>query len=289
MRSVVLETYVRSLRKRVPGWLSRVDAEIYRAVLRRQSSLGYGGSVAEIGVHHGKSFVALALGLEPGEQGYCIDIFEDQHLNKDHSGKGDRAALEANLRRFNIEGAVIRQASSFDVTADEILAAVGKVRFFSVDGGHWLEIVQNDLALAAGSLAEHGVIALDDFHRAEWPDVSAGLFAWHRADGGDFAPFAIGFNKLYLCRKGYVPTYRAAVTGDRFLKPFVLNSVDFMGEATPVLNEALLPEFSYKRRFLAALKIYDPDLYLNIKSAMKLFSGVKAGVKSAVGRRPARA
>ena len=54
------------------------------------------------------------------------------------------------------------------------------VQFFSVDGGHWRDIVVNDLGIAGDAVGERGVIALDDFLHKEWPDVSRGFFDWHR-------------------------------------------------------------------------------------------------------------
>jgi hypothetical protein len=77
---------------------------------------------------------------------------------------------------------------SQQVKPDDILTTVGEARLFSIDGGHWAEVVRNDLSIAENSLAEHGVIALDDFHRPEWPEVSAGYFAWHANRGKSIVP-----------------------------------------------------------------------------------------------------
>src|SRR4051812_2969356 len=172
--TTALASYISSGSKQVPGWLARTDAEIFKAVLVGQVNRSLPGSAVEIGVHHGRSFIAMCLGLNDDEKAYCIDIFENQHLNKDFSGCGNKASFEKNLTTFGIgrDKVVIDPRSSQHVRWEEICDAVGKVRFFSVDGGHWLEIVHNDLRLAEASISEHGVIALDDFHRSEWPDVS---------------------------------------------------------------------------------------------------------------------
>jgi hypothetical protein len=283
-----LEKYVVALREEVRGWLSRLDAEILRALLAYQSAAGLTGAVAEIGVHHGRSFLALALGRQPGERGYCIDVFEDQHLNADGSGRGDRVAFEENLRRFGVEDVVIRQASSMDVKANEILSAVGPVRLFSVDGGHWLDIVRNDLALAAESLADHGVIALDDFHRAEWPEVSGGFFAWREHEGQAYAPFAIGANKLYLCRRSYAAAYRQVIFQDAFLSALIVKSVGFLGESVPVFAEALDPEFSARRRVLANLRVYGPALYRRYETFRQRYDRLKHAARGMLRREPQR-
>jgi len=175
-----MREYARSGRERVTGWLARVDAEVIRSVLEAQAAKGLGGGLAEIGVHHDKSLILMALGLAAGEKALCIDLFSLQDHNLDCSGKGDLEQFQSNLQRFGVPGdrVVIREQSSLDLTPAQVLEAVGPVRFFSVDGGHWLEAAKSDLALAEATLAPHGVIALDDFHRPEWPEVSAGLFAW---------------------------------------------------------------------------------------------------------------
>jgi hypothetical protein len=258
-----LQAYLRSQKDQVDGWFSRIDSEIFGAILTLQNAAGLGGAGAEIGVHHGKSFIAICLALRPGECGYCIDIFGDQTLNLDRSGKGDRAKLESNLARFAIsqDAVRIRQESSFNVRADEITAAVGPVRFFSVDGGHWEAIVRNDLALAEACLVPHGVIALDDFHRPEWPDVSAGYFAWYATRRKPLVPFAIGFNKLYLCEQSFTAVYQKGLADDPFLAAFRAKTVTFQGAELPVFNTAMVPEHGIKQRIRGNLKIFTPNLF----------------------------
>ncbi len=77
----------------VQGWFARVDAEIYRAILLGQSEQNLSGSAIEIGIHHGRSFVALCLALRSDEKAYCIDIFDDQNLNKDFLRQGGSVDL----------------------------------------------------------------------------------------------------------------------------------------------------------------------------------------------------
>jgi hypothetical protein len=214
--------YLREDKKKVHGWLQRVDAEIMGAIFEAQAEQGISGSCVEIGVHHGKSFIPLCMTLQDGEQALCIDVFDDQSKNLDLSGKGNLGVFQKNLAWFNIElpAANIIQASSEDVTPKQILDQVGPVRFFSIDGGHWSAIVQNDLRLAEATIASGGVVALDDYCRAEWPDVTYGYTLWQEATESDIIPFAIGSNKLFLCRKDYAKTYRKALKTP-FLKHYL--------------------------------------------------------------------
>ena len=66
------------------------------------------------------------------------------------------------------------------------------------------------------------IIALDDIYRSQWPDVSAGLFAYLFSSKPDLVPFAIGFNKLYLCKSGKKDFYQSALLDNEFLRIFFI-------------------------------------------------------------------
>jgi hypothetical protein len=258
-----LKTYAASARNQVLGWLSRVDAEIIRAILVHQVESNIAGSIAEIGVHQGKCFVELCLSLQESQKGYCIDIFDAQHLNKDTSGRGDRAILEQNLAKFGVpvDSVVIDARPSQDVSPEDVRAAAGEVRFFSVDGGHWLEIVESDLDLAEATLSDLGVIALDDFHRPEWPDVSAGYFAWNARKTKPLVPFAIGFNKLYLCHIEQAAAYKSVLYKNPFLCALEGKRADFLGQEVPVYQKFMLPEWLPKEKVKGVIRTFAPALY----------------------------
>lgn len=258
-----LQKYVASGRQRIPGWLARIDAEIIKTILDYQSDSNLKGAVAEIGVHYGKCFVELCLGLNQGEKAYAIDIFEDQHLNKDASGGGSREILLNNIASFGIDaGNVILDArSSADVKPSEIRSAVGDVRFFSVDGGHWLELVDNDLTLAEETLAEFGVIALDDFHRPEWPDVSAGYFSWYGKRAKPFVPIAIGFNKLYIAHQDWAVRYRAALESNDFLGSFASKRSVFQGQDLLVYQRYLVQELPLRNVAQTLMMTFTPSAF----------------------------
>lgn len=245
------------------GWLARTDGEILRAVMNAQRQAGMKGSAVEIGIHHGRSMVALCLGLEAGEKAYAIDIFDRQEFNKDQSGSGNRAAFERNLAAFGIpEGTVvIDPRSSEDVVAQDILRQAGPARIFSVDGGHWTGIVKNDLRLAEACIAPYGVIALDDFHRPEWPEVSQGYFAWFAERNKPIVPFAIGLNKLYLCEEKQVAFYQEALAASRFLQLYLSKDVVFQDVKLPVYHRMFFPDMNIRTRLNHYLMLFHPDYY----------------------------
>lgn len=267
-----LWNYLRYEKKSVTGWLQRIDAEMIGSILTFQRQHNISGSCVEIGVHHGKSFIPLCMALKSGEQALCIDLFDDQKKNLDSSGKGDFYAFKKNIEKHGIDFSMIRilKGSSEDVKPDDILAQVGPVRFFSVDGGHWKSIVQNDLILAENTLSAEGVIALDDYCRAEWPDVTYGYSLWQNDTKSDIVPFAAGSNKLYLCRKEYVQKYRAALKNP-LLRQYFTKSYHTDGAVIDCyrLEPYNQDEESATKAILLSFGIFRPDIFITLKNWLR--------------------
>jgi len=267
-----LWNYLRCDKKDVHGWLQRVDAEIIGSILEFQNRQSITGGLVEIGVHHGKSFIPLCMALRSDELALCIDIFDDQSKNLDSSGKGDFNSFQANLAKFHLDPLRIRvfKGSSEDVNHDYILQQVGPVRFFSVDGGHWNSIVQNDLRLAEKTLARDGIIALDDYCRAEWPDVTAGYTLWREKTESDIIPFAAGSNKLFLCRKDFAAAYRAALKTP-FLAHYFSKSYQSENAEMDCYRVELVEqdETRIKSAFALILKILQPDIFVALMGRIR--------------------
>jgi len=204
-----LARYLRWGHKRVAGWLHPFSARFIAELAQLQQQVGIQGASAEIGIHCGRLFILLHL-AGSGEKDLAIDIFADQHLNVDQSGRGDLDRFLRNLRRFggNPAAVQIMQKNSLDVTAAEIHARVGPVALFSVDGGHTAQCVVNDLRLADAALHDDGVVILDDFFNEVWPEVCVGATDYLRDPASRLRPFAITPNKLYLCAPARNAFYR---------------------------------------------------------------------------------
>lgn len=233
----LLDRYVRRGSDAVLGWLERADARLVQAVADAQTVAGIRGSVGEIGVHHGKLFILLYLTLHSGERAFCIDVFEAQELNPDGSGHGDEAALHRNLLAHagSTRDITVLRTDSVRVRPPELLDAAGRVRLFSVDGGHAADIVCSDMALAFESLDADGVILLDDYFEHEWPGVSDGTHRFFSERRPDLAPFAIGVNKVYFSRPAAAALYRRALRAacpDLFLR-----EARFMGATVDIYQD----------------------------------------------------
>jgi hypothetical protein len=232
-----IDHYLRFNFYRTVGCISRLDATIIRDLIAGQIEEGIKGSLAEIGVHYGRSFFILALGRTESEKSLAVDLFEDDALFRSRNGLGRFGGFKNNFRKFGFdvsEGEIVK-GSSLDLTAEEILSRVGRVRLFSIDGGHMYEHVANDLRLAAEVLIEEGVIAMDDMFTALWPEVPIATFDWLRAADNRFVPFMATKDKLYLCDHKFVPFYRAKIMGNKRLSAKVIRRISVLSQEVLVL------------------------------------------------------
>ncbi len=186
----------------IEGWLQEDALLLTLALHRQQRAAGIAGGVAEIGVHHGRFFVALALLCEGAERALAVDVFEDQHLNPDGSGRGDRAVFEGHVRAWGVaERTVVCRTDSLQLGPTAVRGALGGngARLFSVDGSHTLRHAAHDLRVAAASLAPGGVVLLDDFLHAGWLGVTeAAVLMLHGERPPPLAPLAICGGKLAM-------------------------------------------------------------------------------------------
>jgi Methyltransferase domain len=203
------EKYLKSLAPRMEGWLDLYSGRVITRMLEYQNEKGITGSLIEIGVHHGKLFLAMALNSSPEEALIACDLFSLQEKNLDRSGKGDLAKFLENAAKLGIpaERITVMERSSTDVAPEEILGIGGEVRFASIDGGHTAEITASDLRLIDAVLHPRGATVIDDVFNQNWPDVAAGFFRYLAEPDAKLVPFAISQNKTYLCRAEMAESY----------------------------------------------------------------------------------
>ena len=208
------QTYLKRGYRKVGGWLFPYSARFIDGLLDLQLEADVRGAVGEIGVHHGKLFILLALGRRADEAAFAIDVFGDQHLNADGSGAGDRSIFLANTRRWlaaETGRLDVLQRSSLDVRPEEILERSGPVRMASIDGGHTEDCVINDLMLVQSVLAPKGVVILDDLFNEFWAEVSSGVARYLHDPAARLRPFAITPNKTYFTAAEDVTFYRRSL------------------------------------------------------------------------------
>jgi glycosyltransferase involved in cell wall biosynthesis len=194
MRSTNVRRITRQSRH-IHGWFSPDAAGLFGLIDELQHEAGVRGDLFEIGVHHGKSAVMLGAMAREGEILGVCDVFGDQGANVSLSGLGNRATFDGNLRRIApTSNVTVHEKRSSELTPEEL---GGPYRFFHVDGGHLAEDALGDLRLAAEVLHDCGVIVLDDPFRPDWPGVTEAALQFMQ-ERKDYAPIALGFNKLAL-------------------------------------------------------------------------------------------
>jgi hypothetical protein len=223
----------------VQGYLTSLDALLIATLLSHQRENNIPGHLCEVGVHHGRLFLLLALARRAGERALAIDLFEDDAINANTQHAGRNSALLKNADRLQIRLSVdeIYKTSSLDIKAADILArTTGRIRFFSIDGSHLYRPVENDLRLAERTLTADGIIAVDDFFNKDWADVSFATYDFLRRTD-TLVPFAIT-SKLYLAAPTAAEKYKTALGRCSDLPQ--ISRVEILGREVLTLKQGML-------------------------------------------------
>ncbi|MCO4319643.1 class I SAM-dependent methyltransferase [Phyllobacterium sp. 21LDTY02-6] len=187
----------------IHGWVGDRIIQILQFTREYHDEMDIRGSIGEIGVHHGKLFFLLASLARADEDCVAIDLYENQVKNLDHSGKGSLEIFTGHLDTLFPQ--MKRQvkavaADSMSLTPSNVRDKLGvdKMRLFSVDGGHTIMHVVNDLSIAQELIVPGGIIMLDDFLGPLWPTVTEGYFEYMRTANRRLVPFLSFQNKLFL-------------------------------------------------------------------------------------------
>ncbi|MBP0464557.1 class I SAM-dependent methyltransferase [Roseomonas sp. PWR1] len=171
LRAVTYQEYFARGLAAVQGFITPGAAAAVTAILDLQARAGIGGTLAEIGTFHGKTFVGLALAARRDEAVVGVDLFV-------HQGQDFEATLRGHCSAFGIDETRYRlhrgPSTGLAVSAWRRLLGT-PARFVHVDGEHGRGAVRHDLALAAAHLAPGGVILVDDVFHPWFPNVTAGV------------------------------------------------------------------------------------------------------------------
>jgi len=197
--------------KTVEGWIEPEILSVVFTIDAIQNKLRFTGGAIEIGVHHGRFFIALANLCDASSDLVAVDVFADQQKNIDRSGRGDEAVFRQNIDlHCNKLNAAIRtvRTDSLDLKiggGNEVKA--GKFRFVSIDGGHTAMHTYNDLLLAEQLVSDGGVVFVDDILHLDWMGVIEGVMRYRLFTPGNLVPFLVAANKMMLCKATHHGTY----------------------------------------------------------------------------------
>jgi Methyltransferase domain len=205
-----VDRYIAEGYETVRGMSSRFSATICGHVIRRQTELGISGHFAEVGTFEGRFFIAMALGLAPGEKALGIDTFDWPN-----AGLFDR--FNAHCARFGLtqQQYTALKANTKNLTSRDITAALsgGPVRFWHIDGDHTRKSLSVDLDLAASVMHPQGILCLDDMLHPGYPLIVTGVYEWLQQNR-DMRVLAVldredivAAAKFLLCRADAVDLY----------------------------------------------------------------------------------
>jgi predicted O-methyltransferase YrrM len=170
-----IDLYLAQSYERVRGMSSRFAAAICGHLIQRQTSLGIGGHLVEVGTFEGRFFIAMALGLAPGEKALGIDRF-------DWPDAGIEGRFLANCAAHGIapDRYLSWKADSREITSAELREKLGErpVRFVHIDSHHSRECLTNDLELVAPLLHRGGIICLDDMLHPGYPMMASAVYEY---------------------------------------------------------------------------------------------------------------
>ena len=178
----------------LPGWFNEESVLAWDCLLGFQAATGRRGHFLEIGVYHGKSAGLAWLHARPGEEIVLVDPYRLGEV---------RPALEA----VRAEGVHTYALTSDRLPMAELDRVRGACRWLHVDGEHTGSACAHDLGVADSLLHDGGVIVVDDFMAANYPQVTAATFAYLHSHPHRLRLFLCGFHKGYLARPRTVRPY----------------------------------------------------------------------------------
>ena len=193
----------------IGGWCHAELADILSNLNESQRARGISGSVGEIGVYDGKFFLLLNYFTSDNESAYAIDLFDRQELNIDCSGSGTSLAnFQSNLSKYDKHaGANVKIVEGDSTCIDFRLVVQEPLRIISIDGGHTAEHTICDLKTSQAIMHPEGIVIVDDILNSHWLGVIEGVTTFLLAKP-TLAPFAIGYNKLFMAHFAHVERYR---------------------------------------------------------------------------------
>lgn len=136
----------------IPGWLTREQARVLHDVA---TAVPPGGTVVEIGSHHGRSAVVLARALPQGGRLVAVDPFPEDWR---YGSAGTEAVCRANLERAGVTDRVDLRVATSRAARD---GWQGPIDVVYIDGKHDVLSLRDDLRWSA-YVPDGGVVLVHD-------------------------------------------------------------------------------------------------------------------------------
>jgi len=189
----------------IHGWLDPFAARRTVDILRWQDAQGIRGDLLEIGVLCGKYFaILLHAAMRSDDIVTGIDTFQYAKPDRVYHEMGKALGPHARAHM------ALQQCNSLELSADAVIAGIGRPRFISLDGAHDADTVHADLEIATAVLGNDGLIALNDVLNPLSPGVNEAINRF-LMQPRRVVPVAFIANKLFLSHRARAAVYRAAI------------------------------------------------------------------------------
>jgi hypothetical protein len=246
--------------QKIEGYIDPPDALVFTSLLHAQQKKSFEGGVAEIGVFYGRSYFLLRKAVGNDGRVLAVDMFDLD--DADGVCRQYERFLDNGVRlNLEVDESLVIKGDSTKLDSKDVLEKVGKVRFFSIDGGHMLHHVISDSTLAMDVLADHGVIAFDDTFNPQWPEVTVGVADFLREQGDSFSAFCMTKYKTYVCRREYHDFYQGVVLQSPELLAFDHVETEFLGSKVTRLHNPMGRRMIYELMLRSGLTNFSERIY----------------------------
>ncbi len=205
-----IDRYLAERYEDVRGMSSRFAAAICGYVLQRQTAQSITGALVEVGTFEGRFFIAMALGLAPGEIALGIDRFDWPNAGVEGRFLDNCAHHGIARDRF-----IAWKTDSRDITSAALRDRLGQpIRFAHIDSHHSRDCLTNDLELVHPLLHDAGVVCLDDMLHPGYPLLATAVYdylarhAEMRLLGVIDREDIVAAPKFLLCRETSLTSYQ---------------------------------------------------------------------------------
>ena len=245
----------------IEGYIDPPDALVFLSLLQGQQERSFTGALAEIGVFYGRSYFLLRKISGDDAPILAIDLFNIGQTVDGSSAQYSRFLENGRRLGMRVDEEMIIRGDSTLLEPARLTDKIGKIRFFSIDGGHMLRHVAADSRLAMESLADHGVIAFDDTFNPAWPEVTVGMADFLRTGGGAFCAFCMTKYKTYVCRREFHAFYTSLIADSADLAAFDHVETEFLGSKVARLHNPISRRMLYELMVRSGMSAFSERVY----------------------------
>ncbi|MCV9960533.1 class I SAM-dependent methyltransferase [Pararhizobium sp. BT-229] len=245
----------------IEGYIDPPDALVFLSLLQSQKKRKLGGAIAEIGVFYGRSYFLFRKIGGSDEKILAIDLFDIGQTPEGMPPQYSRFLENGRRLGLPVDEELIIRGDSTMLEPSQLIGKIGKVRFFSIDGGHMLQHVMADSRLAMETLADHGVIAFDDTFNPAWPEVTVGVADFLRKSGGAFSAFCMTKYKTYVCRREFHELYTELIANSVDLAAFDHVETEFLGSKVARLHNPISRRMVYELMIRSGMSAFSERAY----------------------------